>query len=279
MNPSRPPSPPGRLGIFREARAFADFACMSAPLLGATLSSKKPATGKRIMLLPGFGADDYSMLPLRYFLERKGYEVEGWGLGRNLAGMNLEHSIDDLSDSWPVDPERPYNGEAAVPYLADRVVERVKARAEEAGQPLTLIGWSLGGYLAREAARDLPTLVDHVITLGSPIIGGPKYTATAANFRKRGLDLDWIEEEVARRNETLIEQPITAIFSKSDAIVDWPATIDQVNPNVEHIEVNAAHMGLAFNHGVWKLILRALRDQSDDNEPCTEEPLADSGFA
>ncbi len=268
MNTIRPPSAPRRLSFVRETRAMADIASMAVPLLGAALSTRKPATGTRLMLLPGFGADEASMLPLKYFLERSGYAVEGWGLGRNLAGMNLKHSVDDLSDGWPVDPERDYNGEAAVPYLADRVVEQVRARTEATGENFSLIGWSLGGYLAREAARDLPELVDHVITLGSPIIGGPKYTATADRFRRRGLDLDWMEEEIARRDQRPIQQPITAIYSKTDAIVDWPATIDQISPNVEHIEVDAAHLGLAFNRKVWRLVLEALRvraggDRSD----------------
>ena len=115
-----------------------------------------------------------------------------------------------------------------------------------------------GGYLAREAARDLPDKVDRVITLGSPIIGGPKYTAAAPFFMKRGLDLDWIEQEVLRRESRPIQQPVTAIYSKSDAIVSWHATVDHHNENVEHIEVDAAHVGLAFNPTVWAHIIDAL---------------------
>lgn len=281
MNANRSPAPPKRLAFIREARAFADATRMSLPLLGAALSSRKPSTGTRVMLLPGFGADDYSMKPLQYFLERSGHAAEGWGLGRNLAGMNLDHCVDDLSEGWPVDRSRPYNGEAAVPYLADRVVERIEARAAESGQTFTLIGWSLGGYLAREAARDLPEVVDRVITLGSPIVGGPKYTATAGTFRKRGLDLDWIEEEIEKREARPIEQPITAIYSKSDAIVDWVAAIDRRSPNVEHVEVDGAHLGLAFNPRVWRIVLDSLRDDDEcaKGGPEDSHPVADRGRA
>lgn len=278
MNAKRSPAPPKRLEFIREARAFADATRMTVPLLGAALSSRKPPNGRRIMLLPGFGADDYSMKPLQYFLKRSGYEAEGWGLGRNLAGMNLEHTIDDLSEGWPVDRSRTYRGEAAVPYLADRVVERVRDRAEESGQSFTLIGWSLGGYLAREAARDLPDAVDRVITLGSPIVGGPKYTATADSFRRRGLDLDWIEEEIEKREARPIGQPITAIYSKSDAIVDWVAAIDRHSPNVEHVEVDAAHLGLAFNPTVWRIVLDALGgdDGCAEGRPEDRHPVVDA---
>jgi len=277
MNDSRSPAPPKRRQFLRETRALADIARMTFPLLGAAIASKRPANDTRIMLLPGFGADDNSMRPLQFFLARSGYLAEGWGLGRNLAGMNLAHDASVLSDGWSVDPDHPYRGEEAVPYLADRVVERIEARAAEIGDSFTLIGWSLGGYLAREAARDLPALVDHVITLGSPVVGGPKYTATAPTFRKRGLDLDYIEAEVARREQRPIEQPVTAIYSKSDAIVDWPATIDRFSPNVEHIEVDAAHLGLAFNRRVWDLVLQALHDRC--GESGAEEPAPDSRFA
>ena len=121
-----------------------------------------------------------------------------------------------------------------------------------------LIGWSLGGYICREAARDLPDIVDRVVTFGSPTKGGPKYTAAADFFRKRGMDLDWIEEEVAARESNPIQQPITAIYSRSDGIVDWRACIDHHSPNVRHVEVNAAHLGMGFNPAVWKQVKQAL---------------------
>ena len=208
--------------------------------------------------MPGFGSDDRFTKPLRHYLTRRGYPAEGWGLGKNMAGVDLSHSLDDLSDNWHVEHREDYRGEASVPYLCDKLAERVRARHEELGEPISLIGWSLGGYLAREAARDLPEKVNRVITLGSPIIGGPKYTAAAPFFLKRGLDLDWIEQEVLRREARPIQQPVTAIYSKSDAIVNWHAVVDHHNENVEHIEVDAAHIGLAFNPTVWGHIISAL---------------------
>ena len=159
-----------------------------------------------------------------------------------------------------MDWTRDYNGESSVPYLADRMTERVIERHEKTGMPVTLIGWSLGGYLAREAARDLPDVVERVITLGSPIVGGPKYTAAAETFRKRGQDLDLIEELIHKRESRPIRQPITAIYSKSDAIVAHGAAIDRYSENVTHIELDASHLGLAFNPTVWRHILEALED-------------------
>ncbi|MEM7612365.1 MAG: alpha/beta hydrolase [Pseudomonadota bacterium] len=253
---------PNPLAIIREARVGLDMAKMLLPLTGAQLRPRLPAQRTPIMVLPGFGSDDRYTLPLRHFLKRNGYRAEGWGLGMNLAGVNLEHSLDDLRDTWEVDARDAYNGEASVPYLCDRVVERVAARAESYGEPMTLIGWSLGGYLAREAARDLPTAVKQVITLGSPTVGGPKYTAAAGFFRKRQMDLDWIEREITKREARPIMQPITAIVSRSDGVVGWGAAQDHFSPNVRHVEIDASHLGMGFNPAIWREIIAVLGSES-----------------
>ncbi len=253
------PAIPDRRKMILEARVVTDVARMTLPLLGASLRRRRSSAGRRVIVIPGFGADDRYTRPLRHFLSRYGHHVEGWGLGRNLAGLNMPHQRDDIAPSWGLDKDRPYNGEGAVPYLADRFAERVLDRADELGGPVTLIGWSLGGFLAREVARDYPDHVSSVVTLGTPIIGGPKYTATAKLFESRGLDLDWIEEGIRDREATPIQRPITAIYSKSDGIVGPGAAIDHYSENVEHIEVDAAHIGLVFNPTVWRHILRSLK--------------------
>jgi pimeloyl-ACP methyl ester carboxylesterase len=90
-----------------------------------------------------------------------------------------------------------------------------------------LIGWSLGGYLAREAARDCPDLVHQVITLRSPVVGGPKYTLVAEAYRRRGIDLDEVEAQVEARNSVPLRTPVVAIYSRNDAVVEWEACIDR----------------------------------------------------
>ncbi len=251
-------SPPKRSRMLLEARTALDVARMVRPLVSARLRRTERREDLFVIVVPGFGADDHSMAPLRYFLRQQGFEVEGWGLGRNLAGTNLPHTLADLSPAWDVEEQSEYRGEASVPYLCDRLTERVRERAARLDRPVALVGWSLGGYLAREAARDLPGTVDRVITLGSPIVGGPKYTAAARYFTQRGMDLDWIEREIHRREQRPIRQPITAIYSKTDAVVHWEAAVDRFSDNVRHIEVNAAHLGMGFNPTVWRHVLSAL---------------------
>ena len=49
---------------------------------------------------------------------------------------------------------------------------------------------------AREAARLFETFVREVITMGTPIIGGPKYTTVARRFAdSANLDLDEFDRE------------------------------------------------------------------------------------
>jgi alpha/beta superfamily hydrolase len=140
-------------------------------------------------------------------------------------------------------------------------------------QKVTIIGWSFGGYLARELARERPDLVRLVITLGTPVIGGPKYTVAAASYRKRGIDIDVIAAEVEQRNRLAnLEVPVVAIYSRRDAMVAWQACIDSLTPNIEHIEVQATHIGFGFSAEVYKLIAQRLTHHAGcDGVPTTHQ--------
>jgi pimeloyl-ACP methyl ester carboxylesterase len=134
--------------------------------------------------------------------------------------------------------------------------------AYRAEQRVCIIGWSLGGYLAREAARERPELVRQVITLGTPVIGGPKYTVFAEIFRRRGIDVEAIASQIEARDQIDLATPVTAIYSRADAVVAWEACIDQHRLNVEHVEVTTTHLGLGFSPDVYKIIAQRLADGS-----------------
>lgn len=263
------PTRPKRSMLLREPRAALDFARMFAPLARASIRRRPIDPDRLVLVVPGFGSGDAYTLPLRRFLRHQGLASEGWGLGTNLAGADLPHELADLSDRWDVSPRDDYRGEASVPYLIDRFYERVARRHTETGKTISLVGWSLGGYFAREVARDMPDIVDRVITMGSPVSGGPKYTAAAPFFEARGQDLDWIEEEVTRRASRPIAQPITAIVSKTDGIVGWEAAQDTYNPNVRHIDIDAAHLGMGFKPEIWGHVWDALMEPLPSQ--CEEE--------
>lgn len=187
--------------------------------------------GEPVLVAPGFGASDASTALLRAYLRHLRYDVSGWGLGLNTGDVA-----------------------ALLPHLVDRVADR----AERTGQPVRLVGWSLGGYLVREVARERPDLVHCVITLGSPVVGGPKYTTVGEIYRRQGIDLDEVERAVDARAEVPIEVPVTAIYSKADRIVAWQACIDERSPLVEHVEVRSTHLGLGISPEVFEVVAQRL---------------------
>lgn len=208
-----------------------------------------------VIVVPGLWATDKTMWALRRFLNASGYDAQGWNMGRNLAGRGWRGAIDDLSDGWAIgERERHNNGEGAVPALCDHFGASVKARSESLGRPIALVGWSLGGFLAREAARDHPNNVSAVITLGSPLIGGPKYTFVEGRYRRRGLDVDWIAEQTIARHAVPIGCPVTSIYSKNDAIVHWSTSIDRWTPQAKHYEVTCTHTAFGFHAPTFQIV-------------------------
>lgn len=216
-------SPPSPGALLREALTPLQLWLL---LLNTPALAMAPrGRGERVNVWPGFGAGNASTLILRSYLGFLGYRVKGWSLGNN-------------------------NGDV----LAQ--LDRLKSDllAENRSEPVTLIGWSLGGYLAREVARDCPDLVRQVVTLGSPVVGGPKYTAVAAAFARRGESMDDIERLVDARYDIPLRVPVTAIFSKADGVVAWQACIDERSPHVEHVEVYSSHAGLGFSPQAYRIL-------------------------
>lgn len=160
-----------------------------------------------ILVLPGFGTDDRVTLPMRWYLGRLGHRVVGWGLGVHRP---------------PV--ER--NLRALLPQL--------ETLAGSAGEPVTLVGWSLGGVVGREAARARPDLVAQVVTLGSP--------------------LHWS----AGGGRRPIEVPVTSIYSTRDRVVSWRHSVDEVTPGAINIEVRSSHAGLGLDPAVWRVVADAI---------------------
>ena len=155
--------------------------------------------------IPGWQAPEASGLPLRRYLSWLGYDARGWTFGKNLG-----------------DPARD----------AARLTESVTAITDESGRPVSLVGWSLGGVIAREVARRRPELVRRVITYGTPVVGGPI--------------------------QRPIKVPLTVVYSRRDGIVAWPACLDRTSPDVEHVEVRSTHVGMGVDPDVWAVVAERL---------------------
>jgi pimeloyl-ACP methyl ester carboxylesterase len=229
-----PIDPPAALRALQELRLPLDV-IRWAPEWLKTRRRRAPRP-RTVLLLPGFGASHGSMVALATFLRRCGHGVHDWGLGRNTGN---------------------------VAALRDAVVARATALQRRTRRRVVLVGWSLGGYIAREAAREQPEPVRRVITLGSPVIGGPRFTALAAWYRARGADMDRIERRVRERFERPLLVPVTAIYSKRDGVVAWQACIDHWSPKVRHIEVRETHFGLVLAPRVLAIIAAEVERASE----------------
>lgn len=229
--------PPGVCNRVRELGSVLDLARLPLAYLHPRKLDLPPHC---IVLLPGYGGGDLSLKPLQLFLRRSGFNVRTWGLGLNSGGMTRFYS---------------------------RVRDLVRQEYETHGKPVILLGWSLGGVFAREVTRDHPEWVAHVITMGSPIVGGPKYTVFAPLYAATGRDVERIEKNIKSRYANPIRRPVTALFSRTDGIVAWEACIDNWTPGVEHREVACSHVGMGYSKPVFVLLHRLLRNIVEDNSP------------
>lgn len=204
------------------------------------LAAAPRGDGHPVFVIPGFLADARATAPLRGFLAGLGYEVHDWGLGRNFG-----------------------------PRTAGRTGERLAAHflrfAEARAAKVTVIGWSLGGIMARQLARHAPQRVRRVITLGAPFTGDPRATNASLLYQlltgQRFTHPDFQKMLVESRLPPPV--PATAIYSRSDGVVAWQCCREPEAPHTENLEVDSSHGGLTAHPEV----LRAIADRLAAPEP------------
>ena len=191
-----------------------------------TLQRAPTGDGHPVIVFPGLSASDASTVPLRSYLERLGYGVSGWNQGFN------------------------FGPRAGVLKTAKWQIEETVAAT---GRRVSLIGWSLGGIYARELAKEVPDHVRSVITLGTPFAASHRNTNAWRIYElTSGRD---IAHETARYDlPQAPSAPTTSVFSRTDGIVAWQASVQapcKDNPHTENIEVVASHVGLGLNPSAW----------------------------
>lgn len=185
-------------------------------------SPEQVGAGHTVVLFPGLGTDGLTLWPLRRHLERAGYRALDWGQGMN-TGPRGE------VDAW-------------LDGLADSLQKRVAPARE-----VSLVGWSLGGFYARELAKRWSDRVQHVITIGTPFNGSADDTNVGWLFRllngRRPPDEAALRERLAEPPPV----PTVSLFSRRDGVVSWEAcTHGERWPLARDIEVQASHMGMGW---------------------------------
>jgi PGAP1-like protein len=232
---SRYPAPHRTLLWSEQLRAGAETAAYFAAL--PALSVGPRGDGHRVLVLPGLMADDRSTAGLRHVLGVRGYRPHTWRLGTNIGPTRRIH---------------------------DGLIARLAELSADGEQPVSLIGCSLGGILARELARYHPESVRTVITLGSPFRlttrDSPDATHTGRIFHAfRPWHTEFLEHAEREEHRSALQVPATSIYSRLDGVVPWQACLDLPGPLRENVEVRASHLGLAVHPAVLAIVLDRLR--------------------
>jgi pimeloyl-ACP methyl ester carboxylesterase len=134
---------------------------------------------------------------------------------------------------------------------------------------VSLIGWSLGGFYAREVAKRLNGRVRQVITVGTPFAGTAEHTNAAWIYRILNGRAPTFDETLMERLRTPPAVPTTSVFSRSDGIVAWQACMQDGGRTrcVENIEVAGSHCGLGWNTRVFSIIADRLRQPENAWRP------------
>jgi pimeloyl-ACP methyl ester carboxylesterase len=235
--------PPSALLAFTELpRAMIELG--SLPWAAPLLASAPKGDGHPVLVLPGFTTTDRSTAVLRRYLSRIGYDAHSWDLGRNL-------------------------GPKAIGHEGEKLLDRLNAVHEATGKKVSIVGWSLGGVMARMVSRRVPDAVRQVISLGSPFTGTPRATNVWRAYELltgQKIDDAQIREQL-RESATPLPVPSTAIWSREDGIVAWQNCVEPFAANSDNIEVHGSHCGLGVNPAVLYAVADRLAQPEDDWKP------------
>jgi pimeloyl-ACP methyl ester carboxylesterase len=243
-NPWKAPS--RRLAALEQRAAYEFLAFMAT---SSMLYGMRRGDGHPVMVLPPFMADDNNTVPLRSVVDSHGYAVYGWAQGPNLSRTRT---------------------------IVEGLPRRLITLHERHGAKVSLVGHSGGGNWARDLARELPSAVRQVITLGSPFRLRPGDATRADRFATLLL-----RDQVPPDAEALIDEeqrdplpvPVTAIYTRTDGVAPWQAGIESEGPQRENIEVVGSHCGLAYNPAAVIAIVDRLSQPEGSWQPFRPPPL------
>lgn len=188
---------------------------------------ERPTGSRAVMLLPGFGTHPVRMKPLATALEAAGHRVSDWGLG-----FNFGPSEDRFA----------------------RLAERVEVMARREGEPLVLVGWSLGGLFARQLAKAVPEQVGLVITMGTPFSGDRRANNA---WRAYQLVAGHSVDEAPMGEDLAVKPPVptVALWSPRDGFIaprcaaGWPGERDLA------VALRCTHLGFAAHPQVARTLV------------------------
>ena len=189
------------------------------------LGPRGPVDGPPALVLPGFIANDRTTMELRRALAAAGWRVHPWDMGWNLGAK-------------------------------DDTINRLGKRIEAIGGKVLLVGWSLGGVFAREAARAHADKVKAVVTLGSPFSGDPHMNNVWKLY-------EWIaghpvDAPPVERIPDKPPVPTLAIWSREDGIVAPRAARGLAHESDKRVEMRCSHMAFGVSRRTAMAVVREI---------------------
>jgi pimeloyl-ACP methyl ester carboxylesterase len=222
---SVPVAPPLPM-LLREAGAFAAMRA-KASFAPAVVTGVK-GDGRDVLVLPGFLASDVATSRLRKSLNLAGFTAHAWGLGRNRGiKRDIFERLNTRLDSLPL------------------------------GGPVTLVGWSLGGLIAREFAKHAPDRIEKVITLGSPFSGDMRANNAWRLYEwvaGHAVDAPPIEAEPGVKPPV----PTIALWSRRDGVVSPQSACGQPGETDRSFELHCTHMAFVADPAAIKTICQVI---------------------
>lgn len=188
-----------------------------------------------VMLIPGFTGSDHSTYFVRQYLRGQGYDVYGWEQGPNV-------------------------GLIASVFAA--LEQRLQDIFERTGQPVSLVGWSLGGFYVRALANRHPDKVRCIVTIATTFALPTPRAVNRVITRLYGYlnpyqqsDEFFISSDMWEATPPL---PATSIYSEGDGVNNWRYCLDKEGPQSENIRVYGSHCGLTVNPMVYYILANRL---------------------
>ena len=235
--------------LWRESRAGVEMAALMRSSVWRG-NGVPQGNGRPVLLIPGFLAGDGSLSTMTRWLRANGYRTQRAGIRAN---------VDCSSEACA------------------RLEAKLEALAGETGERVTIVGQSRGGAFARALAVRRPELISGIATLGAPTVSQldihPVVLAQVAVVGALGTGrmpgmfrLSCLRGECcAEFRDGLrapVDVPYTAMYSRTDGIVNWRSCLD---PHAELVEVRASHLGMGLNAEVYAELAHALgRDDAGD---------------
>lgn len=230
--------------IYREATR-SPWICLNA-FKDADAATRTPGSGNAapVLVLGGFLSHPYYYAPFGRILGQQGYAVH----------------YDEVFNAQPFKPH--------VMALA----ARVRDLAATSGEPVRVVGHSLGGLQAAALLLECPDAVAQVITVASPIVGGTPWRPLQ-RLAERVLGVRGDETETLRTRIAPYADRVTTISSPQDLVAPPAVCTIAGATNVvlstvpRRDETLASHIGVIFMTTVARIVLAALARPTSDPRP------------